>query len=256
VRGIDFLESPAGDALVVAFETDLAPGEAATLLSVADAAPGITSVAASTAPPRRFLTLRGDPHVTFPCGGLALRAHVASFFQGNRFLYEELSRTVVDLVPDGGPVLDLYAGVGLFAVPLGATASEVVAVEGSAFAAEDAEANVAAAGLANVRVVRADVGEALARRRAAAEERIVLDPPRTGAGAGVIALVAERRPRAIVYVSCDPPTLGRDLALLARQGYRPDRVIAFDLFPDTYHLETVVRLVADQAGIVTLSKVS
>jgi tRNA/tmRNA/rRNA uracil-C5-methylase (TrmA/RlmC/RlmD family) len=96
-----------------------------------------------------------------------------------------------------------------------------------------------------VRVVRADVGEALSRRRGAGDdERIVLDPPRTGAGATVAALVAERRPRAIVYVSCDPPTLGRDLAAFARHGYRPDRVTAFDLFPDTYHLETVVRLVA------------
>jgi tRNA/tmRNA/rRNA uracil-C5-methylase (TrmA/RlmC/RlmD family) len=95
-----------------------------------------------------------------------------------------------------------------------------------------------------VRVQKADVEEALRRRRPQTEERIVLDPPRTGAGPSVALLIAERRPRVVVYVSCDPPTLGRDLAVFARQGYRPDHVQAFDLFPDTYHLETVVRLVA------------
>ena len=73
-------------------------------------------------------------------------------------------------------------------------------------------------------------------------ERVVLDPPRTGAGPEVVALVADRKPEAVVYVSCDPPTLGRDLAAFASRGYRPDAVHLFDLFPDTFHMETVVRL--------------
>jgi 23S rRNA (uracil1939-C5)-methyltransferase len=245
VRGIDLLESPEGGALVAALETDLPAAEATKLGALAEGAPALTGFGAATLRPKHFVLLRGDAHVASRVGELALRAHVSSFFQGNRFLYEELARTVVDLVPPSGPVLDLYAGVGLFALPLAAKASDVVAVETSPTAADDAEANVAAARLSNVRVVRADVGEALSRRRGAGDdERIVLDPPRTGAGAPVPALVAERRPRAIVYVSCDPPTLGRDLAAFARHGYRPDRVTAFDLFPDTYHLETVVRLVA------------
>jgi 23S rRNA (uracil1939-C5)-methyltransferase len=171
--------------------------------------------------------------------------HVRSFFQGNRFLFEDLARTVVELVPSGGPVLDLYAGVGLFALALAAGASKVLAVETSPTAVEDAEANVLWANMDNVRILRADVGEALLRGRPDADERIVLDPPRTGAGPGVVKSIAERLPKAIVYVSCDPPTLGRDLAAFARQGYRPDVVRAFDLFPDTYHLETVGRLVRD-----------
>jgi tRNA/tmRNA/rRNA uracil-C5-methylase (TrmA/RlmC/RlmD family) len=58
----------------------------------------------------------------------------------------------------------------------------------------------------------------------------------------VVSAVAARRPEAVVYVSCDPPTLGRDLASFAAQGYRPDAVLLFDLFPDTFHLEAVVRL--------------
>ena len=71
---------------------------------------------------------------------------------------------------------------------------------------------------------------------------MVLDPPRTGAGATVVRALAARRPRAVVYVSCDPPTLGRDLKLFASLGYVPRSVQAFDLFPDTFHLETVVQL--------------
>ena len=87
-----------------------------------------------------------------------------------------------------------------------------------------------------------DVAKALAEAGPGTGERIVLDPPRTGAGPEVVALVADRAPAAIVYVSCDPPTLGRDLAALAARGYRPDVVHLFDLFPDTFHMETVVRL--------------
>jgi len=75
-----------------------------------------------------------------------------------------------------------------------------------------------------------------------ADERIVLDPPRTGAGAEIVRLVAARRPASIVYVSCDPPTLGRDLKFFAAEGYLPDSIAAFDLFPDTFHLEAVVHL--------------
>jgi 23S rRNA (uracil1939-C5)-methyltransferase len=243
VRGLDLLESPAADALVAAVETDLPASDAAKLAAVAEGAPGLTGFGAVVAHPTRFLALRGDPHVTAPAAGFSLRAHVSSFFQGNRHLYEALARTVVDLVPRGGPVLDLYAGVGLFALPLAPGASEVVAVETSPTAVEDAAANVLAARLTNVRVVRGSVEEALRERRPEADERIVLDPPRTGAGPSVTALVAARRPKVVVYVSCDPPTLGRDLAAFARHGYRADRVEVFDLFPDTYHLETVVRLV-------------
>ncbi len=244
VKGVDLLESPTGDELVAALETDLPTGEAPRLASLAKEAPSLSGFGVVTLRPSRFLALRGDAHVHAEALGYRLRAHVRSFFQSNRFLYEELARTVVGLVPAGGPVLDLYAGVGLFALPLAAASSEVVAVETSVTAVEDAEANVEEAGVKNVRILRADVGEALTRRRSE-QERIVLDPPRTGAGPGVVERIAARHPRAIVYVSCDPPSLGRDLALFARSGYRPDVVRAFDLFPDTYHLETVVRLRAE-----------
>jgi len=149
----------------------------------------------------------------------------------------------VELLPAGGSVLDLYAGVGLFALPLARQAERVRAVEASAMAVEDARWNAAQAGLRHVEVQRGDVAEALAQWPVGEKERIVLDPPRVGAGPLVVQRIAARRPEAIAYVSCDPATLGRDLKAFAAQGYAPDAVRVFDLFPDTFHLETLVRLV-------------
>jgi tRNA/tmRNA/rRNA uracil-C5-methylase (TrmA/RlmC/RlmD family) len=166
---------------------------------------------------------------------------VASFFQANRFLVEELTRAVVEWVPQGGQVLDLYCGVGLFAVPLAARGDGVLGAEISESAVFDASAN--GREWARARFFRADVREALSRWPREGGERVVLDPPRAGAGPEVVEAVAARRPEVVVYVSCDPPTLGRDLAEFARRGLKPDKMRAFDMFPDTFHLETVVRLV-------------
>ena len=242
LRGLDLLESPDGGTLLASLETALAPHEAPALVSLAASVPGLDGFGVATGP--RLQWLRGAPFVEASVLGVVLRARARSFFQANRFLLEPLARTVVDLVPAGeGRVVDLYAGGGLFALPLAARGErEVLAVEWVSSAAEDARWAARRNGLDAVRVVAGDVAKALAECGPGAGERIVLDPPRTGAGPEVVALVADRTPAAIVYVSCDPPTLGRDLAALARRGYRPDVVHLFDLFPDTFHMETVVRL--------------
>ena len=242
LRGLDLLESPDGGTLVAWLETALAPHEAPALASLAARVPGLDGFGVATG--RRLLWLHGAPFVEASVLGVVLRARVRSFFQANRFLLEPLARTVVDLVPAGnGPVVDLYAGVGLFALPLAARGErDVLAVEWASSAVEDARWAAHRNGIDAVRVVAADVARALAEAGPRAGERIVLDPPRTGAGPEVVALIAARAPAAIVYVSCDPPTLGRDLAALAGRGYRPDAVHLFDFFPDTFHMETVVRL--------------
>lgn len=243
LRGLDLLEAPEGEGLVAVVESTLEAHEAPVLASVGRDVTGLTGVGVEVVP-HRLHWLHGSPHVEAVVAGLVLRAHVRSFFQANRFLLGPLVRAVVDLVPPGsGRVVDLYAGVGLFALPLAARGeAEVVAIELAPTAVEDARANARRNGLATVRVVQGDVSEALASSRRAGTEHFVLDPPRTGAGRAVVDLVADREPESVVYVSCDPPTLGRDLARFAARGYRPDAVHLFDLFPDTFHLETVVRL--------------
>ena len=242
LRGLDLLESPDGGTLLAALETSLAPSEAPELAWLAERVPGLDGFGVATGP--RLQWLRGASHVEAQVLAVVLRAHARSFFQANRFLLEPLARTVVDLVPAGDSrVIDLYAGVGLFALPLAARGErDVLAVEWAPAAAEDARWGARRNGLEQVRVVAGDVAAALAGVSPKAGERIVLDPPRTGVGREVVRLVADRAPEAIVYVSCDPPTLGRDLFRFAERGYRPDTVHLFDLFPDTFHMETVVRL--------------
>jgi 23S rRNA (uracil1939-C5)-methyltransferase len=191
---------------------------------------------------RRFVLLRGDPHVEATVADVRFRSHVESFFQANRFLVDELVGRVAEMTPAGGTVLDLYAGVGLFALTLARQAERVLAAEWNAWAVEDAKANARRAGLGHVRIHRESVGEALASWPVSRDERIILDPPRSGAGPELAGTLAARRPAAIVYVSCDPTTLARDLKIFDARGYRLDRVEAFDLFPDTFHLETIALL--------------
>ena len=245
VRGVDLAESGDGERLVAALATAMAPAEAVSLAPLADAVPWLTGfgVVAGDGLHRRFHLLRGEPYVEHSVGGRRLRSHIGSFFQGNRFLLDGLVASVVDLTPKGGTVLDLYAGVGLFALALAEGADAVAGVELNPIAVEDARYNAQRAGLAQVRFHQGDAYDGLASWRVVPGERIVLDPPRTGAGAELVQAIAGRRPAAVVYVSCDPPTLGRDLKVFAGEGYAPDAVRALDLFPDTFHLETVVRLV-------------
>lgn len=244
VTDLDLAESPDGGRLVLAVESRLGAAEAAALSGMADEIPWLTGLGAVIGPPaaRRYLSLRGEPYIEATVQGFRLRAHVRSFFQANRFLLEDLVAEVQAGVPEGGAVLDLYAGVGLFAIPLAARADAVTAVEINPSAADDAVVNARRARFAHVKVERSDVRRALSTLPVAPGERVVLDPPRTGAGPEIAEAIARRRPEAVVYVSCDPPTLGRDLVAFARGGYRPARLALFDLFPDTAHLETVVHL--------------
>lgn len=233
-----------GGGIVACLEGRLGPEDAPEALGLAEA-PGLAGLGmrVGAAGRRRFVLLRGVEHVTSSVCGVALRAHVLSFFQGNRYLVEPLAQRVGEQVGPGGPVLDLFAGVGLFALTLAAHAPRVAGIESSPTAVEDAAANAHSAGLSSrVRFREADVAQALLTWPVEEGERIVLDPPRTGAGVELCRVIAERAPEAIAYVSCDPATLGRDLQAFARSGYRPQSVEAFDLFPDTFHLETLTLL--------------
>jgi tRNA/tmRNA/rRNA uracil-C5-methylase (TrmA/RlmC/RlmD family) len=136
-------------------------------------------------------------------------------------------------------VLDLYAGVGLFARFLADVAGpeHVTMVEGDRAAGAHAEVNVPGAA-----VLTGDVAEVLSDLPSAPVDLVVLDPPREGARRPVVAAVAARRPRAVAYVACDPAALARDVAIFAEHGYALERLRAFDLFPMTHHVECVALL--------------
>ena len=144
----------------------------------------------------------------------------------------------------GGTALDLYSGVGLFTLPLARRFGRVVAVEGHPAAAHYARRNLADASLANARVETSAVGEWLTRHGSelGRADFVLLDPPRAGADSETLRGIVELRPSHISYVSCDPATLARDLRTLLDAGYRLDSLRAFDMFPQTHHVETVVHL--------------
>lgn len=168
-----------------------------------------------------------------------VRHHVRSFFQGNRFLLQRLVDEVARRVT-GTSVADLYAGVGLFGVRLAADGRRVVAVEGDRWAAADLEAN--RAGVVGLTALHAPVEQALGRGLVPAVQTVVVDPPRAGLAPEVADGLAARDVAEIVYVSCDPATLARDARRFVEAGFRLGDARAFDLFPRTGHVETVVTL--------------
>lgn len=167
-----------------------------------------------------------------------LRVSGGSFFQINRFLIDALVEVVTG-GHRGALGIDLYAGVGLFTAALAKSYHHILAVESSHSSAADLKYNSPA----NVKVVRATVEEFLTKPpRHGKPDFVVVDPPRAGLGERVArSLVRQDAPR-IAYVSCDPTTLARDLVHLCAAGYRIEQVHLIDLFPQTFHLETVVHL--------------
>lgn len=162
-----------------------------------------------------------------------------SFFQGNRFLVEAL---VAGAIGDarGELAFDLYAGVGLFSLPLGDRFARVLAVEDERRAATLGRVNVKDNGAHNVSYVRATTEQFLRQTRER-PDLVLMDPPRLGAKPAIPLLLRLQAPR-LVYVSCDPQTLARDLKALVAGGYALDGVEAYDMFPQTFHVETVARL--------------
>jgi 23S rRNA (uracil1939-C5)-methyltransferase len=197
----------------------------------------------------KLLTVGAD-HLTYRTARAGYRVSAGSFFQTNRFLTDELVRIVTE-GQSGESALDLYAGVGLFSTAL-CDIRHIVSVESSQTSTGDLSYNLPS----SAEAVRATTeqylsGSAITRRArkgaviphpAVRPDLAVVDPPRSGLGERVArSLVTLGAPR-VVYVSCDPVTLARDLIVLLAGGYRIDQVHIIDLFPQTFHLETVVHL--------------
>jgi len=177
--------------------------------------------------------------ISYPAGEFTCRVRHRSFFQVNRFLIGEMVSRALERA-EGSSALDLYAGVGLFSLPLARRFGEVTAVEASASAAGDLEFNARAAGLdVNVRQQRAEEYLLSLER---VPDFVLADPPRAGLGRHAVRELLRLRPPLVTIVSCDPATLARDLGLLVPGGYAVEQLTLMDLFPQTLHIETVARL--------------
>jgi len=188
---------------------------------------------------------RGTAKARQEVGGREWRVAATSFWQVHPSLPGTLQQMVLEF---GAPMpgqtwWDLYCGAGLLSAALGAAVTESGRVESVELSTDGIrEGRRALHDLPQVRLHTEDVARWLTRH-AEAPDGVVLDPPRAGAGAQIVAAIARTGAPVVVYVACDPVALGRDVALFGEQGYRLDKVRAFDAFPMTHHFETVARLV-------------
>lgn len=178
--------------------------------------------------------------IAFEAAGEKYFYNAESFFQGNQFLIERLVETAVGGA-GGETALDLFCGVGLFTLPLARAFGKVSGIEGSSKAIDFARRNAENARLSNVEFFNESVGEWMAENAPENPDFVLLDPPRAGAENATIEKLLQIKPKEISYVSCDPATLARDLRKLS-ENYSIEKIVALDLFPQTHHIETVVRL--------------
>ena len=236
---VEVVASTAGDRAVVV--TPRPGAEVAVPPLEADS----VAVLRRRSPAARAERVRGHRAVRERVLGATVRVAADSFWQVHPAAADVLAGAVVDaLQPRAGEsALDLYAGAGLFAVALAPhlRAGRLLAVEADPVAAGDAAFNLRDTA-AEVSVQTGSVERVLRRLPAGPVDLVILDPPRAGAGAKVVSLVADRAPRAVAYVACDPAALARDVKTFADHGYRLERIRAFDLFPMTHHVECVALL--------------
>ncbi len=180
--------------------------------------------------------------ISFPAKGNRYFYNANSFFQGNPFLIESLIETAVKDAK-GKTALDLYCGVGLFTLPLAENFTKVIGVEGNERAVDFARKNIEQARIEHAQIFRENVGDWLAENAKDLQEIdfVLLDPPRSGTEKETIENLLKIKPKEISYVSCEPATLARDLRILS-ESYSIESITALDLFPQTHHVETIVRL--------------
>lgn len=177
----------------------------------------------------------------YPAGEFIYRVGNKSFFQVNRFLINDLANRTLDRA-SGNHAIDLYAGVGLFSLPLTRRFKRVTAVESGAGAVRDLRFNTERAGVI-VDAVQSQA-ESFLEKLSEAPDFVLADPPRAGLGKAAVRRLIELKPAALTIVACDPATLARDLAALTAGGYSVAEVTMMDLFPQTFHIETIVKLSA------------
>lgn len=181
--------------------------------------------------------------IAFEASGEKYFYNAEIFFQGNQFLIPQLLKAALQNAK-GETALDLFCGAGLFTLPLARKFEKVYGVEANPKSIEFAKKNIEQARLANVEFFDESVSEFLIDKESELEnlDFVLLDPPRAGAEKQTIETLLRVKPRQISCVSCDPATLARDLRMLTEESYSIESITALDLFPQTHHVETVVRL--------------
>jgi 23S rRNA (uracil1939-C5)-methyltransferase len=191
------------------------------------------------------MELKGPGSLNYSVGEFRYRVSHLSFFQVNRFLVGEMAQAVAEAAGTGELAVDIFAGVGLFSLPLSRKFRRVIAAESNPVAVRDFKDNAAAPenrATNKIEIRESDSVEFLSRARQKTD-CVVLDPPRAGLGVEGTAALCKVGPATIVYVSCEPSTMARDLEILVAQGYAVSVVHLFDLFPQTFHIESMVKLV-------------
>ena len=186
----------------------------------------------------------GSTHITYQVGHQQYRVSAGSFFQVNRFLLPAMLDRIVN-GQSGRQAWDLYAGAGLFARALARSFEQVTAVESSASSVRDLRENLKGGRHRVVASTTLDFLKAEARStKSQPPDLVIVDPPRAGLGKDVTTLLSRIGPQRLTYISCDPATLARDLQWLLHSGYHLEKVTLVDLFPQSFHLETIAELVS------------
>lgn len=186
------------------------------------------------------VVLAGSEYLTMEILGRPFRLSAGSFFQVNTRMAEEMVRHVQSLLPQAiETLLDVYCGVGLFSAFLAPRCGRLIGIEVSPSACEDFVVNLDAFEHVELYEAAAEVALPVLAEQITGPVCAVLDPPRAGLEKAVLDALQALRPERIVYVSCDPSTLARDARRLIAGGYRLRQVTPFDLFPQTYHIESI-----------------
>jgi 23S rRNA (uracil1939-C5)-methyltransferase len=190
------------------------------------------------------VVLMGNPHLVEHVAGRDYRVSAGSFFQVNTSGAEALVALVQEYLEptDDKTLVDAYCGVGLFGLSLAGQVERIVGVEADPSAIADFRYN--AQGLENVAVIEGKTQQVLADLEGPVD-LMILDPPRSGAGKRAVGEIVRLQPQRVAYVSCDPATLARDARQLVDSGYQLQIVQPLDLFPQTFHIETVSLFVKD-----------
>jgi 23S rRNA (uracil1939-C5)-methyltransferase len=188
--------------------------------------------------PAGALVMAGSDHLIMEVRGRRFYVSAGSFFQVNTFVAEKMVEHLLEnLSPDSNKILlELYCGVGLFSAFLAPQVGRLVGIESSTSACQDFTINLDE--FENVELYEATVEETLPHLKLN-PDILLVDPPRSGLDRHVIDAILATRPAILAYVSCDPATLSRDSRRLVQAGYQLQRITPFDLFPQTYHIESI-----------------